>query len=276
MTHLPQRVILIIEDFPSDGDLYRRCLLALGCRYAMLENSLEGTLAPSRSFAPQSLDCILLSSNGLKGLAQLNDQMGDRCPPIVMIADDEDVTIAVQAIKQGAEDYLIKHKTTPDQLRMAIQTAIANAELKQKSKRSEKRFRTSVENMLDCFGIYSAIRDRIEQIIDFRIDYLNAAALESSCLKTAESVQSAFEILQQTQPDLVISDIGMPEADGYTLLSQIRQLVSEQRNTSAIASTAHAKPEDRDRALDAGFQDHLTKPVEPDDLIRAIVYLLRP
>ncbi|MCY7272568.1 MAG: hypothetical protein LH702_02165 [Phormidesmis sp. CAN_BIN44] len=43
-----------------------------------------------------------------------------------------------------------------------------------------------------------------------------------------------------------------------------------------MALTAHAKPEDRDRALDAGFQDHLTKPVEPDNLIRAIVHLLRP
>lgn len=92
----------------------------------------------------------------------------------------------------------------------------------------------------------------------------------------AESVQSAFEIFQQTPPDLVVSDIGMPEADGYTLLSRILQLANEQRNTPAIALTAHAKPEDCDRALDAGFQNHPTKPVEPDDLIRAIVHLLRP
>jgi PAS domain S-box-containing protein len=195
MTHSPQRVILIVEDFPSDGDLYRRCLLELGCRYTILENSLEGLLALSRSFAPQSLDCILLSSNGLKGLAQLNDQMGARCPPIVMIADDEDVTIAVQAIKQGAEDYLIRPKTTPDQLRLVVQTAIANAELKQKSQRSEKRFRTSVENMLDCFGIYSAIRDQIGQIIDFRIDYLNAVALESICLTVDDIGKSLCDVL---------------------------------------------------------------------------------
>lgn len=195
MTHSPQRVILIVEDFPSDENLYRQYLLALGCCYTILENSLEGALALSRSFAPQSLDCILLSSNGLKSLAQLNNQMGDRCPLIVMIADDQDVTIAVQAIKQGAEDYLIKHKTTPDQLQMAIQTAIANAELKQKSQRSEKRFRTSVENTLDCFGIYSAIRDQTGQIIDFRIDYLNAAVLESSCLTLDDIGKSLCDVL---------------------------------------------------------------------------------
>jgi len=195
MTHLPQRVILIIEDFHSDSDLCQRCLSALDCRYTILENSLESALAPNRSFALQSLDCILLSSNGLTGLAQLSDQMGDRCPPIVMIADNENVTIAVQAIKQGAEDYLIKHKTTPDQLQMAIQTAIANAELKQKSQRSEERFRTSVENMLDCFGIYSAIRDQIGQIIDFRIDYLNAAALESTCLTPDDIGKPLYDVL---------------------------------------------------------------------------------
>jgi CheY-like chemotaxis protein len=95
---------------------------------------------------------------------------------------------------------------------------------------------------------------------------------------TVTAVGSASEALQtlQTTPfDLLLSDIGMPEMDGYALMQQIRTMLSEQgRDLVAIALTAYAGEFNQEKALSAGFQQHVAKPVEPERLIHAIVTLL--
>jgi CheY-like chemotaxis protein len=94
-------------------------------------------------------------------------------------------------------------------------------------------------------------------------------------VKTAASVQAALQILQEPtwQPDVLISDIEMPEADGYSLIRAIR--AQEQNGTMlpAIALTAYARAEDRLRALSAGFQMHVPKPVEPAELLTVVASL---
>lgn len=74
---------------------------------------------------------------------------------------------------------------------------------------------------------------------------------------------------------MVVSDIGMQEVDGYTLLRQVRSLSPEQGGqVPAIALTAYAGEIDRQQAIAAGFQKHIVKPIEPDKLVVAIVSLL--
>jgi PAS domain S-box-containing protein len=93
---------------------------------------------------------------------------------------------------------------------------------------------------------------------------------------SAASTAAALEALQHTKPDILISDIGMPKQDGYFLLNQVRLLPAEQGGTiPAIALTAYAREEDRQQVLAAGFQQHLTKPVEPSHLITAVAALLQ-
>jgi PAS domain S-box-containing protein len=76
-------------------------------------------------------------------------------------------------------------------------------------------------------------------------------------------------------PDVIISDIGMAEEDGYELLHKVRALPPEQGGlVPAIALTGYATRKDRERALAAGYQIHLAKPVEPEDLVRAIASLV--
>ena len=83
------------------------------------------------------------------------------------------------------------------------------------------------------------------------------------------SASEALEAIAQTKPDVLISDIGMPEMDGYSLIRQIRSMVKDKRML-AIALTAYAGAVDRQQAIAAGFQEHITKPVEPDTLIQII------
>nr|WP_242042075.1 GAF domain-containing protein [Leptolyngbya sp. FACHB-541] len=93
---------------------------------------------------------------------------------------------------------------------------------------------------------------------------------------TATSAHEALITSIQSKPDVIISDIGMPEVDGYMLMQQVRALPPDQGGqVPAIALTAYAGDFNQQQALQAGFQQHVSKPVEPEVLIRAIASLLR-
>jgi CheY-like chemotaxis protein len=80
--------------------------------------------------------------------------------------------------------------------------------------------------------------------------------------------------IQAARPDVLVSDIGMPNEDGYTLIRQLRALSADQGGeVPAIALTAYARAEDRMRSIRAGFQMHVPKPVEPAELITMIASL---
>jgi CheY-like chemotaxis protein len=94
----------------------------------------------------------------------------------------------------------------------------------------------------------------------------------------ASVVGSADEALQRVRdfrPDVLVSDIGMPGTDGYALIRLVRALPGEQATVPAIALTAFARNDDRARALAAGFQMHLGKPIDEDELVAAVASVAR-
>ncbi|HIK06907.1 MAG TPA: PAS domain S-box protein [Trichormus sp. M33_DOE_039] len=92
---------------------------------------------------------------------------------------------------------------------------------------------------------------------------------------TAASAFQALTFLNQSVPDLLLSDIGMPEMDGYSLIRQIRQYSPQQGGTiPAIALSAYAGEINQQQALQAGFQKHIAKPIDPDELVRTIASLI--
>ncbi|HTV25745.1 MAG TPA: ATP-binding protein [Polyangiaceae bacterium] len=99
----------------------------------------------------------------------------------------------------------------------------------------------------------------------------------SQCGVEARSVDNAREglrLIQELRPDVLISDIGMPEMDGYALIAAVRQLPpASGGQTPAIALTAFGSSQDRTRAFLAGFDAHLPKPVEPDELAAVLLNL---
>jgi signal transduction histidine kinase len=92
-----------------------------------------------------------------------------------------------------------------------------------------------------------------------------------------ETADQAILAVSASRPDLLVSDIGLPDEDGYALIRRIRSLDSpEARSLPAIALTAYARPEDRLRAKHEGFQMHLAKPVEPLELVSLVKSLVVP
>jgi len=91
---------------------------------------------------------------------------------------------------------------------------------------------------------------------------------------TSPSAAEALVALEQHKPDILISDLGMPDEDGYSLISQIRALPSERGGQiPAAALTAYARAEDRMRVLRSGFQFHLPKPVDSAELVTVVASL---
>jgi CheY-like chemotaxis protein len=93
-------------------------------------------------------------------------------------------------------------------------------------------------------------------------------------VRTAASAPEALAACDEWRPDILIADIGMPEEDGYMLMKKLRaREKSRGGHIPAIALTAYARREDRRRALSAGYERHVAKPVEPVDLLAAVASL---
>jgi CheY-like chemotaxis protein len=108
------------------------------------------------------------------------------------------------------------------------------------------------------------VRDLIRRVLD---GY-------SATVITASSVAEAMESFRKHQPHVIVSDIGMPEQDGYEFIRLVRKLRREEGGqTPAAALTAYARTQDRRQALLAGYQTHIVKPADPLELVTVIASL---
>ncbi|HEX8071764.1 MAG TPA: PAS domain S-box protein [Pyrinomonadaceae bacterium] len=106
---------------------------------------------------------------------------------------------------------------------------------------------------------------------DLLLTVFTRCGAEARAVPTAAA---ALEAWQSWQPDVLVSDIGMPREDGYALISRVRAGEREQgRRTTALALTGYARPEDRQKALSAGFDAHVAKPINPDALVNLVAEL---
>jgi len=97
---------------------------------------------------------------------------------------------------------------------------------------------------------------------------------QGACVKAVSSARDALDLLEKERVDVLLSDIEMPGTDGYQLIRELRLRPSQQGGSvPAAALTAYARTEDRLRALRAGFQLHLSKPVQPAELTTVVASL---
>jgi signal transduction histidine kinase/ActR/RegA family two-component response regulator len=141
----------------------------------------------------------------------------------------------------------------------------------------DARARASSTEAVDAAAIVQALRGIRALVVDDDAESraVVTAYLESegAFVRCADSAVDAFELLERHGADLLIADIAMPDEDGYSLIQRLRAAVTPQdlHVTPAIAVTALARPEDCQRARAAGFDLHLTKPIDRDRLLEAVV-----
>jgi len=117
-------------------------------------------------------------------------------------------------------------------------------------------------------------------LVDDDSDTLNVMATaltrRQANVTAVSSAGEAIQAIKQQRPDVLVSDIAMPDCDGYGLIAKVRSLENgEAQSIPAVAITAYAKEEDRKRALSSGFQIYLSKPVELTELVRVVARAVR-
>lgn len=133
----------------------------------------------------------------------------------------------------------------------------------------EFSFDNSLKGSLD--GLLILVVDDEE---DTRQLMLQSLTFYGATVISANSAAEGLKQLQEKNPDVLVSDIGMPDEDGYSLIRKVRELSDgKQKNTIAVALTAFTRAQDRMRALASGFNNHVGKPVEPDELATVIASL---
>jgi signal transduction histidine kinase/CheY-like chemotaxis protein len=131
---------------------------------------------------------------------------------------------------------------------------------------------STVGSMTNLQGLSILVVDDEVDMRELLTEILEAHGAE---VKTTGSAQEVFMLLQQYHPNVLISDIAMPVMDGYRLIQEIRALPPEDGGTiPAIALTAYAGKTNQQRALASGFQIHLPKPLEAEELLKAIMDLV--
>jgi len=130
------------------------------------------------------------------------------------------------------------------------------------------RVRAAGQSDIDLSGIKVLV---IDDEPDARELVKRVLSRSKALVFSAATADAGFELLQSERSDVLISDIGMPGKDGYQLMREIRALPeSRGGRISAIALTAFARSEDRTKAMLAGYQVHLAKPIEPRELVAAV------
>lgn len=122
-------------------------------------------------------------------------------------------------------------------------------------------------------GIHVLVVDDDEDTLEMMTAALSDAEAR---VTAAPSVEAAMTSINEARPDIIVSDIAMPIHDGYELIRLVRSLNDGASSIPAVAITAYARDEDRERALAAGYHDYLPKPVEPVELIAILAKLSQP
>ncbi|MGG6269019.1 PAS domain S-box protein [Leptolyngbya sp. AN03gr2] len=145
--------LLLVEDHALDRELYRRYLTSDSSEaYSFVEADCVAValeLCRTQTIDAVLLDYVLPDGNGLFFLRSLQAQSRGKTPAVVMISGRGDETVAVQAIKLGAEDYLVKQRLTPELLQLTLRSAIENTRLRLQLRQSEERYRAIVEDQTE-------------------------------------------------------------------------------------------------------------------------------
>ncbi|MBW4659323.1 MAG: response regulator [Drouetiella hepatica Uher 2000/2452] len=191
--------------------------------------------------------------------------------PVLLASSHEDYEVAVQALRGGAYDLLQK-PIEWDHFMTSFKSAVQARQIDRMQKEIATQ-QSSVNSWTLLRGIKVLLVDDDRDGCEMQRMALQAYGANVTAVNSAEA---ALNVLKSLNPDVIVSDIRMPQTDGYDFMQEVRRQSSySSGEVPAVALTAYARNEDRTRALNAGFQLQLTKPVKPATLALTIIGLLK-
>jgi two-component system, sensor histidine kinase and response regulator len=276
---LQGRRVLVIDDNASARDVLSAMLKHFGMRAEVAGGGLEGlerlrsAAATGDPFQLVLLDWLMPMLDGIETARRLREDaaMPGGVPAVLMVTSGSQDGLAERLAAVGIERVLAKpvtesslHDTIVDVL-LGAATADASYLTRPRARAGQRDFR-AIRNAPVLLVEDVALNRVVAQA------FLRQAGVQ---VDVALDGREALEKIAARDYALVLMDIQMPELDGLAATREIRK-DPRHRDLPIVAMTAHAMSGDRERSLDAGMNDHLTKPIDPDALFDALLHWIKP
>ncbi|AKJ30936.1 response regulator [Caldimonas brevitalea] len=259
----PYRTLLVVEDDP----VQRQAILDLIGNGDVYATGVGAGSQALDELARAPYDCVVVDlglpdMEGAELLEAMHQRFGAQCPPVVVYTGREMTRSEEAALKPISEAIIVKGVRSPE--RLLGETAVL-------LNRQESRLPETKQRMIERGHQDDPLLSGRKVLVvddDMRNIFATTAALEAYGMRVlnAESGADGLQIIEQ-DPDIdaVLMDVMMPKMDGFEAMRRLR-LMPGKRTLPVIAITAKAMPGDRQRCIDAGASDYLTKPVDMDRL----------
>jgi PAS domain S-box-containing protein len=268
--------VLVVDDNVTSREIFKDMLESFSFEVALAASGPEGTTELENANADKPFELVIMDwrmpgMDGIEASKLIKNHKGlSKIPPIILVTAYCREEVMQQAEEVGLEGFLLK----PISASMLFDTIMQafGQEVPETSRLLGKHVKEP--------GSLQTIRGaRILLVEDNEINQQVAKEiLEGRGLnvKVAGDGQEAINAVKESNFEAVLMDVQMPVMDGYTASREIRNLKSEIRNVPIIAMTAHAMAGDEQKSIEAGMNDHVTKPIDPDQLFDTLQKWIKP
>ena len=268
--------VLIVDDNASAREALFEMLKPLKFNVEMASSAKEAISMLEDSDMAYDFDLVFMDwkmpvMNGIEGSKAIRTSKKiSKQPKIIMLTAYSKEEIIYEAGKDGIDAYLIK-PVSPSLLFDTIMQTLGLSV----AKKIEQSEEISLESIIGA-KILLAEDNELNQ--DFALGLLRNKGLQ---VDVANNGEIALKMVQENRYDFVLMDIQMPVMNGLTATHHIRELAVEKKDKyyetlPIIAMTAHAMSDDRDRSIDAGMNEHITKPIDPDTIFSTLLRFIKP
>lgn len=268
--------VLVVDDNQSSREILQDMLESMSFKVSQSasgEEAISDICQADEDGEPFEVLYMDLQMPGISGIAtskKIKEQALSVQPKIIMVTAYGREEFMQQAKDIALDGFLVK----PVSRSLLFEATIHafGREVVGTYKRRSQRGK-EVEALKDIRGARILLVEDNEINQQVAQEILEQASL---VVEVANNGREAVEMAEKNEYDVILMDIQMPELNGFEATEQIRNLKSETRNIPIIAMTAHAMAGDREKSITAGMNDHVTKPINPDELFGALLKWVKP
>ena len=273
--------VLVVDDSGTSRKIFQDMLESYSFEVSLAASGEDGLEAIERADKDNPFELVIMDwkmpqMNGIETSKRVKNHQGlSRIPPIILVTAYARQEIMQQVDKMGLEGFLLK-PVSPSLLFDAVMQALGK-EVQDVSRVSLKKEHTP-EDMNDIDGARVLLIEDNEINQQVALEILQGAGLKVS---VASNGQEGVHAAKKNQYDAILMDIQMPVMDGYSATEAIREwegemLSKDDARIPIIAMTAHAMAGDEQKSHEAGMNDHVTKPIDPNQLFTTLLKWIQP
>ncbi len=267
--------VLVVDDSATSRNILQDMLESFTFEVTLAASAEEGLEEIQKADLDQPYELVLMDwkmpgMDGLEASEHIKNQQNlSKVPAIVLVTAYGREELMQQAEQIGLDGFLIK-PIGPSVLFDTIMQAFGEG-IPKSSRVAERK--KEFENLKDIQGAQVLLVEDNEINQQVAMEILQGAGLN---VTVANDGREGVDAAMQYQYDAILMDIQMPVMDGYTATREIRNLKTEVRNVPIIAMTAHAMAGDDKKSIETGMNDHITKPIDPDQLFATLQKWIKP